>query len=384
MNKKKIIRITTVPLSLDVFCRGFLRELSDEYEVLAVSSPGPLLSVVAEREGVRTAAVPMQRRPAPARDLASLFHLVRLFRKERPDMVHSMTPKAGLLAMMAARMTRVPVRLHTFTGLVFPYATGLRRSLYRLTDRVTASCATHVVPEGEGVKADLVRFGITRKPLEVLGYGNVRGIDLKHYDRTPDVMAEADGIRRRFGIGQDSFTFVFIGRFDVDKGLGELLQAFTYLLGDHPESHLLLVGGTEDGTATLPAEILGMMDSSPRIHLSDGWVEDVRPWLAAADVLVHPSYREGFPNVVIEGGAMGLPSVVTDINGSREIISDGMNGLVVPPKDSSALCNAMKRLAEEPALTASLAGTARMTVSERYEQGYVRNCLRAYYRRIMK
>lgn len=298
-------------------------------------------------------------------------------------MVHSMTPKAGLLAMAAARMAGVPVRLHTFTGLVFPYAKGWKRALYRMTDRMTAACATHVVPEGEGVKQDLIRFGITRKPLEVLGYGNVRGIDLRHYDRTPDVMAEAESIRRRFGIGQDSFTFIFVGRFDVDKGLGELMQAFMQLLEIHPDAHLLLVGGTEDGTAALPASTMEMMDTCPHVHVSDGWVDDVRPWLAAADVLVHPSYREGFPNVVIEAGAMGLPSVVTDISGSREIISDGMNGLIVRTKDSAALCNAMIRLAEDTALTSALAGTARRMVSERYEQGYVRSCLRAYYRIIL-
>ena len=127
LNRKKIIRITTVPLSLDIFCRGLLKELSEEYDVLAVSSPGPLLDKVAEREGVRTVAVPMERRPSPVKDLKALARLTRLFREERPDMVHSMTPKAGLLSMAAARLAGVPVRVHTFTGLVFPSSKGLKR-----------------------------------------------------------------------------------------------------------------------------------------------------------------------------------------------------------------------------------------------------------------
>ena len=382
--KKKIIRITTIPLSLDIFCRGMLRELSDEYEVVAVSSPGPLLDEVSEREGVRTVAVPMQRRPAPLRDLVSLFRLAGLFRRERPDMVHSMTPKAGLLAMMAAKIARVPVRLHTFTGLVFPYVGGWRHALYKCTDRLTAACATHLIPEGEGVKADLISYGITKKPLEVLGYGNVRGIDLRHYDRTPEVMAEAESLRERFGIGPDTLTFIFVGRFDVDKGLRELIWAFTHLKDSFRNVHLLLAGGTEEGTPSLSPGLMDTMENCTSIHMSDRWVRDVRPWLAAADVLVHPSYREGFPNVVIEAGAMGLPSVVTDINGSREIISDGVNGLIVPPGSALSLYSAMKRFAESPSLSSELAGNARRMVAERYEQGYVRACLRAYYQSIMQ
>jgi glycosyltransferase involved in cell wall biosynthesis len=295
-----------------------------------------------------------------------------------------MTPKAGLLAMMAAMMARVPVRLHTFTGLVFPYVNGWKRWLYRMSDRVTAACATHLIPEGEGVKADLIRFGVTGKPLEVLGYGNVRGIDLRHYDRTPEVMAGAGSLRERFGIGPDTLTFVFVGRFDVDKGLRELLWAFTHLRDSFGNVHLLLAGGTEEGTPALSPELMDTMEACTSIHMSDGWVSDVRPWLAAADVLVHPSYREGFPNVVIEAGAMGLPSVVTDINGSREIISEGVNGLIVPPGSAISLYSAMKRFAEKPALSSELAANARRIVAERYEQGYVRACLRAYYQSIMK
>lgn len=380
--KKIIIRITTVPLSLDVFCRGLLRELSEEYEVVAVSSPGPLLDEVARREGIRTAAVPMERRIAPLKDIASLWRLVRLFRKERPDMVHSMTPKAGLLSMMAARLTGVPVRLHTFTGLVFPSMTGRRRRLLELTDRLTAACATHIVPEGEGVRDDLLRFGITRKPLRVLGYGNVRGIDLDWYDRTPEVLGEAESLRRRFGIGPDAFTFVFVGRLVADKGIRELTDAFFRLWEEGRKVHLLLCGETE-AEDPLPDSTRHRMETCPCIHFSAGWLSDVRPWYAAADALVHSSYREGFPNTVIEAGAMRLPCIVTDINGSREIIRDGENGRIVPPRDEEALYGAMKAFLEDPDALRVMSMRARKMVATRFEQGYVRSCLKDFYHEIL-
>ena len=178
----KLIRTSTVPGSLNTFCRGLLRELREQggYEVVAVSSPGDALREIEEREGVRTVAVPMERHISPLRDLKSLLGLISVFRKEKPTMVHSMTPKAGLLSMMAAWFCRVPVRVHTFTGLVFPTATGLTQKILILTDRITCACATHIVPEGEGVKNDLANYRITKKPLKVLGHGNVRGIDLDH------------------------------------------------------------------------------------------------------------------------------------------------------------------------------------------------------------
>ena len=350
--------------------------------MVAVSSPGPLLDEVARREGVRTAAVPMERRIAPLKDIASLWRLVRLFRKERPDMVHSMTPKAGLLSMMAARLTGVPVRLHTFTGLVFPSMTGRRRRLLELTDRLTAACATHIVPEGEGVRDDLLRFGITRKPLRVLGYGNVRGIDLDWYDRTPEVLGEAESLRRRFGIGPDAFTFVFVGRLVADKGIRELTDAFFRLWEEGRKVHLLLCGETE-AEDPLPDSTRHRMETCPCIHFSAGWLSDVRPWYAAADALVHSSYREGFPNTVIEAGAMRLPCIVTDINGSREIIRDGENGRIVPPRDEEALYGAMKAFLEDPDALRVMSMRARKMVATRFEQGYVRSCLKDFYHEIL-
>ena len=368
----KIIRSSTVPQSLNSFCRGILKELSQRYEVVAVSSPGQVLDEVGRREGVRTIGVPMERHISLLNDLKSLWRMWRVLRKERPDMIHSMTPKAGLMSMVGGWLAGVPVRVHTFTGLVWPTATGLKRRVLMATDWLTCACATHIIPEGEGVKNDLLKHHITRKPLKVLGYGNVRGIDLDHYNPATFKKESHDG-----------FTFLFVGRIVRDKGINELVTAFDRLHKEYADTHLVLIGPNEDDLdPVLPS-------TQERINRGDG-IEavgkqsDVRPFYAQADALVFPSYREGFPNVVIEAGAMGLPSIVTDINGSREIIIDGKNGIIVPSKDEEALYQAMKRFVEHPEEVATMAENARPLIASRYEQGYVRQCLYDFYHVILE
>ena len=381
MKTAKILRVTTVPGSLNTFCHGLLRELQEQdgYEVVAVSSPGDAMREIEEREGVRTVAVPMERHISPLKDLKSLFGLIRVFRREKPAMVHSMTPKAGLLSMMGAWVCRVPVRVHTFTGLVFPTATGLTQKILILTDRITCACATHIVPEGEGVKNDLVNFRITKKPLKVLGHGNVRGIDLAHYNpELPEVKAESARIRKP-GV----FTFVFIGRLVRDKGINELVEAFERLNKEYPNTRLLLVGRQEPELDPLKPETIAKIDNDKNIE-AVGQQSDVRPWLAASNAFVFPSYREGFPNVVIEAGAMGLPSIVTDINGSREIIIEGKNGTIIPPRDADALYMALKSFLGHPDKCTQMASNGRPLVTSRYEQSYVRKCLKEYYREILQ
>lgn len=376
----KIIRTSTVSSSLNTFCKGLLKELNEKegYEIVAVSSPGPALEEIREREGVRTYAVPMERHISPIKDLKSLWCLIRVFHREKPAMVHSMTPKAGLLSMMAAWVCRVPVRAHTFTGLVFPTATGLTKKILIFTDRLTCACATHIVPEGEGVRNDLISYKITRKPLKILGHGNVRGIDLGYYNpELPEVLSEAKQIRTE-GI----FTFIFIGRLVRDKGINELISAFSQLNKQYPHTRLLLVGPYEENLDPLEPSTLAEIKNNRAIE-AVGRQSDVRPWLAASDTFVFPSYREGFPNVVIEAGAMGLPSIVTDINGSREIIKDGKNGIIIPPRDNDSLFKAMEAFTTNHNLTDHLSSEARSMISSRYEQGYVRKCLKDYYKEIL-
>lgn len=367
---KKIIRAATIGMSLNIFCKGFLRELADEgYEVVALSSPDDDLRELGKREGVRTIGVEMERHVSLWKDFVSLMKLIKVLRQEKPDMVHSMTPKAGLLCMMAAKMAGVPIRLHTFTGLVWPTATGFSRKILMMTDKITCACATHIVPEGEGVKQDLQRC-ITEKPMKVLGYGNVRGVDLDYWKRKTERNEH------------QPLTFVFVGRIVRDKGLNELVMAFVKLNQLFPNTQLLLVGPYEEKLDPVSLETKRFIDTCDSIE-AVGVQKDVRPFYEQSDVLVFPSCREGFPNVVIEAGAMELPSIVTDINGSREIIVNGKNGIIVPPRDEYALYDAMKWVVEHPNERKQMAENARPMVASRYEQGFVRKCLKDYYQEIL-
>ena len=375
---KKIIRACTVSMSVDFFT-GLIPELQEQgYEVVSVSSAGPELERV-RAAGARAEVVEMERHISPLKDLRSLWQMYRLFRREKPDIVHSMTPKAGLVCMMAAWLARVPRRVHMFTGLVFPTSKGLTRRILMTTDRLTCTCATHILPEGEGVKADLLNNGITRKELKVLGYGNCRGIDLDRFNPDLPEIKESAAKIRKSGI----FTFIFIGRIVRDKGINELAEAFARLYADRQDTRLILIGPYEDNLDPVSDNTRKIIKECPGIE-AVGSQKDVRAWLAASDALVFPSYREGFPNVVIEAGAMRLPSIVTDINGSREIIIEGENGTIIPPRDSETLYQAMKSFVEQPATTAAMAVAARPLISSRYEQSYVRCNLLNFYKEIIQ
>jgi len=369
----KIIRTTTVPQSLNTFCKGVLRELSDKYEVIGVSSPGNALDEVAKREGIRVIAVPMERHISLKYDIASLYKMIRVFRKEKPTMVHSMTPKAGMICMVAAWLTRVPVRVHTFTGLVFPTSSGLKRRILMATDWLTCACATHVIPEGEGVKNDLLQNGITKKPLKVLGYGNVRGVDMDFYSLRPEVREIASEIHT------DVFTFLFVGRIVKDKGINELCEAFDKLSGI-VKARLVLVGPYEDNLDPISDKSRKIIEDNPLIEaVGSKSGDELLAYYASADCFVMPSYREGFPNTVLEAGAMGLPSIVTDINGSREIIVKGQNGVIIPSKNADALFDAMQNMIRNNTARESMAAKAREMIASRFEQGFVRKCLYDFY-----
>lgn len=378
MTRRKIIRAVTAAVSVRFHSWVGVAMRPRGYEAVSLSSPGPELEAYAGC-GMEQVTIPMERRISPLRDLVSLYRLWRYMRRERPVMVHSMTPKAGLLCMMASRLAGVPVRVHTFTGLLFPTATGLRRRLLRLTDTLTAACATHVIPEGRGVMDDLRAAGITRKPMRVLGHGNVNGVDLAAFDPDlPALQAEAACLRRG-----ECFTFLFVGRIAGDKGIDPLTEAFRALRREIPGVRLLIVGPDETVLDPVSPSAMEVLADGDGIELL-GYRDDVRPLMLAADALVLPSYREGFPNVVLEAGAMRLPAVVTDINGSREIITHGVNGLIVPPRDSAALLDAMRRMTAMPAdERLEMGRRARLNVAARFERGYVRRSLLDFYDSIL-
>lgn len=377
----KIFRTSTVPVSLNVLLKGQLKFLNQHFQVTAVSGPGEDLSEVQEREGVRIIPVEMQRQISPLKDLISLYRLFRLFRREKPQIVHSITPKAGLLSMLAAKMAGVPIRMHTFTGLIFPSRKGLLQQVLIWMDRLLCWAATDVYPEGQGVKNDLLHYKITSKPLKVIAKGNVNGIDCRYFSREHFPDEAICALRPALGISKDDFVFIFVGRLVNDKGINELVEAFSQLKTQNAK--LLLIGTFEQELDPLLPETLKKIQGNKNI-ISVGFQKDVRPYFAASNALVFPSYREGFPNVVMQAGAMELPSIVSDINGCNEIIINEENGVIIPAKNVIILQQEMDRMAQEKRQYELLRSNSRPLIVDRYSQEFVWSELLKEYHQLLK
>ena len=387
----KLVRISTVPISLNILLKGQLRFLNQFYEVTAISGAGMDLDEVREREGVKTHVVEIERQISLIKDLISLWKLYLFFKKEKPEMIHSITPKAGLLSMIAGNFARVPVRMHTFTGLVFPYKKGLFQKILILTDKILCAAATHIYPEGEGVKNDLQKFKITSKPLKVIGNGNVNGINTSYFSAENFTEKDKELLKSQLGIAAEDFVFIFVGRLVGDKGINELVEAFCQLTSLPSEGSgvsvtktpkLLLVGSLETELDPLLPETLKRISQHPGI-ISVGFQKDVRPYFAISDCLAFPSYREGFPNVVMQAGAMDLPALVSDINGCNEIIIEGENGRIIPVKNAAALHKAMEKMLRDEEGFLKMNENARRMITSRYEQSVVWSALLEEYQKII-
>lgn len=364
--KIKILRVVTSSISFKLIDGQAQFMQQQGYQVITASG-GPFpKDGIPQLNGVRFVPQPHLVRPISIReDLLALRDMIRLIRKERPDIIHSHTPKAGLMGMLAGWLCHVPIRIHTVAGLPLLVHSGFKRKILNLVERITYRCATSVYPNSHKLRDTIISLKLASPDkLRVIGDGSSNGINVQHFCK--ELLAEelVDPIRKQLG---GSFTFIFVGRIVRDKGICELVEAFTRLQQEHPDARLLLVGDFEQELDPLPEEVYHTIQSHPAIYCA-GWQDDVRPWFAAADALAFPSYREGFPNVVMQAGAMELPCVVSDINGCNEIIIEGENGLIIPSHDAPALYQAMKRMMEDKALYTHCQQNARPLIASRYKQ----------------
>lgn len=357
--------------------------MSNHFEVIAVSSKGPALDAVSKESGVKTIGIDMTRQITPFSDLKALYNLMKLIIREKPLIVHTHTPKAGLLGMIAARIVGVPIRLHTIAGMPLLEATGLKRKLLDLTERITYKCATRVYPNSHGMR-EIVELNKYCKPtkLKVIGNGSSNGIDTNYFD--PSLFTAFDKVQTRssLDIMEDDIVYTYIGRIVKDKGIKELVIAFSKIKNKKKNVKLLLVGPYENDLDPLDDLTEREISNNPSI-IWIGFQQDVRPYLAISDIFVFPSYREGFPNVVMQSGAMGIPSVVTDINGCNEIITEGENGFIVPVKDYLSLQNAMERLGDDFVLRSLMASKCRNVIIDKYKREDLWNDILKEYERLI-
>lgn len=370
MEKRRLLRITTVPISLVTLLNGQLDYFQkNNFEVLAVSSSGMEIEQLKDI-GVAHAMVNMTRKITPLRDFISLFKLILLIIKFKPHIVHTHTPKAGLLGMMAAWICRVPVRMHTVAGIPWIDTLGSKRRLLKWVERITYTCSHKIYPNSKKLNQFLLNeFDFQQENLKVLGNGSSNGIDSEHYKRTDTLIDQAKHIRIKYSIPSSEIIFVFVGRIVRDKGIVELVESFIELQKVQ-RCWLILVGGFEHDLDPIPRATLNIINSHEQI-ITPGFQMDVRPWIIASNIFVLPSYREGFPNVVLQAACLEVPCIVTDINGCNEIIVNEKSGLLIPTKSVSALVNAMQLLVDKLEQRNLFGSSARQFVIANFERKYI-------------
>jgi glycosyltransferase involved in cell wall biosynthesis len=314
MKKPVLVRISTVPHSLDLLLKGQMAFMTQQgFEVIMISSSGPEVTELAKREGCQWINAPLTREFNVWKDFKALIHLVKLFHKIKPDIVHSHSPKAGAVGQMAAWICRVPLRIHTVAGLPLLEVSGIKRKILDSVERMTYKCAHWVLPNSKVQAEYLLKNNyLKEEKLKIIGEGSSNGIDLDYFSNTPEVQKASREIRKGWNLQESDFILVFVGRLANYKGVNELVRAHVNLLKIIPNSKLVLVGPFED-LNPLDDDVRGNIEKEESIFTT-GHVEDIRPYLGISDVFVFPSYREGFPQSLMQATAMGLPCVATNIN----------------------------------------------------------------------
>lgn len=376
----RLVRIMTVPLSLEYILRGQLAYFREQqFEVHSVSADGPERESVIEREKVAHTIIPFTRKITPFQDLYCLILLIRFLIRIKPHIVHTQTPKAGLLGMIAAWICGVPVRIHTVGGMPLMEATGVKRKILTYAEKLTYACANQVWPNSNSLRNFIVQdLNVNPNKLVVIGQGSSNGIDTEKFKRTPALMAEATALRQHHGVKPQEVAFCFVGRLVRDKGIQELAEAFTRLSQRYPSVKLFLLGHFEDELDPISDQHKRLINNNPAI-IATGFSTRVPLYMAASDIFVFPTYREGFPNVVLQACAMELPSIVTNINGCNEIIQHQKNGLIIEPKDIDALYASMEKLLTDAVLRQSLAEQSRADVVRLFDQQIFWNNLKQAY-----
>lgn len=376
----KLIRITTSPLSLHSLLSNQMKYMKEHgFDVIMVSSKGKEWPQLIQNEGCAHRIVPMAREIAPFKDLVSLWRLYRLFRKEKPDIVHSHTPKAGLLAMLAAKFAGVRIRIHTIAGLRFMTSTGFKRKLLVFMEKLTGKAAQHVWPNSYSLLSYVKQHKLVKnKKLSVIGHGSSNGVDLNRFSVSALKPERIQAIKELIRYDDQLNYLLNMGRIVKDKGVEELTQVFTNLYDDNPQLRLLILGQFEDKLDPISEEARKTINTHPGIIHID-WSHEVEYFMHLSHLMVHASYREGFPNTLLQAGAMNCPIVCSAIEGSVDIVSKGETGLLFQPGDAKDLQEKLSFALSHLPLMKEYAGNLRKKVEEKFSQQYLHQCLKEKY-----
>ncbi len=378
----KICRLTPVLFTIPGIFRGQLRSLAENgCEVHLVTSPSDDAHDVEEQEKCVHHPVLITRDISPIKDLKAVFSLFLLLRRLKPSIIHTHTSKGGLIGMIAGRLAGVPLCLHSIPGFSAMEMNSIRKNIVVSAEKITFSLAHRLIPNSFSLRDFLIQEGyLPEHKVDIIGYGSSNGVDLHRFSKAEN-KEKRDIYRRQLGINKDEKVFLFLGRLSVEKGICELIEAFANI--KRTDIHLLLTGSLETNRARLSEDVRGIIDRHPRIYLT-GWTDDVSGYLSAADIMVHPTYHEGFPNALLQAGAMELPCIATNVRGCQDIIEHEKTGLLVPARDPAALQESMELLLSRPGLCRSLAENALDNIKTKWDHRVVCGMLMEYYVTLLK
>lgn len=372
---KKLFFVTTIASSLKFFI-GQYQLLSSDFDITAIASDKEPLEQLGKDNNIKVYHIPMEREISIFKDFYCLICFIFYFIKQRPYIVHGNTPKGSFLSMIAAWMTRVPVRIYMCHGLRYQGYSGFKRKILMFMERISCKCATDVICVSNGVKDVLIEDKICRKEPIVIWNGSVQGIDTAKFN--PDNITDKQELREKYGISDDDFVLTFVGRIVKDKGINELVEAFEYLLSKYSDIKLLLIGAFENKGNPVSDKTKYIINNNKNI-IATGPQSNIASFLSISDLFVFPSYREGFGLSLMEAGAMNLPSIASNISGCNEVLIDGLTGLLIEPRSTSAIIESIEKLYNDRELLDHLKSNCRKSIIERYEQNQLWQHYRDYY-----
>ncbi len=378
MKRRQICIVTAAEITVKAFLVDHLKALSKQYEISVVTNTNNVDFL--KPFGLRVNIVPVfiERAISPMRDIRALLRLVFLFRKHRFEAVHSVTPKAGLLSMVAAFLVRIPLRIHTFTGQFWVNHKGIARWCLKTADKTIAYCATHVLVDSHSQRNFLIKEEVVSESKSyVIANGSICGVDTKRF--APSLEGRKK-VREELSFAESDIVFLFLGRLTVDKGLLDLAHAFKEISSAHEGSHILLVGPDEENVKERILEICKGCER--RVHFKD-FTDSPEEFMAAADVFCLPSYREGFGMAIIEAASAGVPAIGTDIYGITDAIEEGVTGLLYPPRDVHMFVSQMLKMIENPTERRTMGEKARERVIRLFSQEKVTSAFVGFYKSVL-
>jgi glycosyltransferase involved in cell wall biosynthesis len=378
MMNRKICFVATIEFAVRMFLAEQIRVLSRDFDITVITKPDERQLLKSFGIDVRLIPLVIERKVAPVCDLKALLQLYRILRKEGFQAVHSITPKAGLLCMVAAWGAGVPNRIHTFTGQVWATRRGAKRWFLKSLDRLLSACATRVFTDGPSQRDFLIKEGVVdEKKVQFVAAGSMAGVDVDRF--VPDKGARAS-VRKGLGLGESETLFLYLGRLNREKGLLDLARAFSMVLEEEKGVALLFVGPDEEDMKSQIRAVAG--SSAPRIYF-ENFTEVPEQYMAAADVFCLPSYREGFGAVIIEAASAGTPSLASRIYGITDAVEEGVTGLLHEPGDAEGLAVLMMKMAREPQTRQRMGEEGRRRVIRSFSKDQVVDAFVSFYNRLL-